>query len=80
MVDGAFTPKTDPDYNQCAAFRDLFVNSNIVVQARMVGEPDEVLEYLQRIWSPGMKLIVVTYVQDVRAQRQLYQDIHHLCE
>jgi hypothetical protein len=80
MVDGAFTPKTDPDYNQCETFRDVFVNSNVVVQARMVGDPDEVLEYVQRIWAPGMKLIVVTYVQDVQAQHQLYLDIHQLCK
>lgn len=79
MVDGAFSPQTDPDYNNCEVFRDALVNTGIILHARIVGDPDEVLARVKRLWAPGLKLIVVTYVQDPQAQRQLYKDIHHLC-
>ncbi len=80
MVDGAFTSQTDPDPNPCPVFRELFANTGIVVQARMVGNPDTVLESVRRLWAPGMKLLVVTYVQDVAAQHRLYRDIHNVCQ
>ncbi len=79
MVDAAFSPQTDPDPNAPEAFRDAFVNTGIIVHARMVGDPDEVLALTQRLWAPGLKLIVVTYVQDPAAQQQLYHDLHALC-
>ncbi len=78
MVDGAFTPQTDPGFNEVAKFRDGFVNSDVVVHARMVGNPEDVFESVKRMWTPGLKLIVVTYVDDPAAQRQLYRDIHAL--
>lgn len=78
MVDAAFSPQTDPDPNTPEVFRDAFVNTGIVVQARMVGAPAEVLTLTKRLWMPGLKLIVVTYVPDAAAQRQLYQDLHAL--
>jgi hypothetical protein len=80
MVDGAFTPQTDPDPNPCAVFRDLFANTGIVVQARMVGDADVVLDSVRRMWAPGMKLLVVTYVEDVAAQHRLYRDLHSICQ
>jgi hypothetical protein len=79
MVDAAFSPQTDPNPNTPEVFRDAFVNTGIVVHARMVGEPDEVLALTKRLWAPGLKLIIVTYVPDANAQRQLYQDLHALC-
>ena len=78
MVDAAFTPRTDPNYNDAAAFRAAFAGTGIVVQARMVGDPDEVLARVQQLWGPGMWLIVVTYEQDQVAQHRLYRDIHAL--
>jgi hypothetical protein len=79
MVDAAFGPQTDPNPNSAEVFRDAFVNTAIILQARIVGDPDEVLEQVKRLWMPGLKLMVVTYVQDPQAQHQLYQDIYHLC-
>lgn len=79
MVDGAFSPQTDPDPCNCEEFRDALVNSGIILQARIVGEPDEVLSHVKRLWQPGMRLIVVTHVQDAKAQHKLYHDIHELC-
>ncbi|MBP7687125.1 MAG: hypothetical protein KA765_04435 [Thermoflexales bacterium] len=78
MVDAAFSAQTDPNPNTPEVFRDAFVNTGIIVHARMVGEPDEVLALTKRLWTPGLKLIIVTYVPDAEAQRQLYQDLHAL--
>jgi hypothetical protein len=79
MVDAAFSPQTDPDPNTPEAFRDAFVNTGVIVHARMVGDPDEVLALARRLWTPGLKLIIVTYVPDPAAQRRLYHDLHTLC-
>jgi len=78
MVDAAFSPQTDPKPNTPEAFRDAFVNTGIIVQARMVGAPPEVLALTKRLWTPGMRLIVVTYVPDPETQHQLYRDLHAL--
>ncbi len=79
MVDAAFTPRTDPNYNAPAAFRAAFAGTGIIVQARMVGDPEEVLACVRQLWGPGMRLMAVTYVQDPAAQHRLYRDIHRLC-
>jgi hypothetical protein len=79
VVDAAFTPRTDPAPNEPEAFRDSFAGSGVIVHARMVSEPEEVLAQVQRLWAPGMRLIVTTYVQDPKAQHQLYRDIHAVC-
>lgn len=78
MVDAAFTPRTDPAFNSAAAFRDAFANTGVIVHARMVGDPAEVLARVRELWAPGMKLIVVTYEQDPARQHKLYRDIHAL--
>ncbi|NOZ51315.1 MAG: hypothetical protein GXP37_14925 [Chloroflexi bacterium] len=79
MVDAAFGPQTDPVFNEPEAFRDAFANTGVIVQARMVGDPGDVLAQAKRLAAPGVKLIIVTYVQDPQAQRQLYHDLHSLC-
>lgn len=78
MVDAAFSPQTDPDPNPPEAFRDAFVNTGVIIHARLVGDPDEVLTLTKRLWTPGLKLIVVTYVQNPAAQQRLYHDLHTL--
>jgi hypothetical protein len=79
MVDGAFSPQTDPAHNECEEFRDSLAGTGIIIHARMVGDPDEVMSRVKRLWKPGVKLIVGTHVQDPKAQRQLYKDIHAYC-
>ena len=79
MVDGAFSPQTDPAYNQCEEFRDALAGTGIILHVRIVGEPEEVLSRVKRLWKPGLKLIVGTHVQDPKAQHQLYHDIHAIC-
>ncbi len=77
-VDAAFSPQTDPAYNDPAAFRAAFAGTGIIVHARLVGDPDDVLARVRQLWGPGMRLVVVTYVQDPQAQHKLYHDLHDL--
>jgi hypothetical protein len=79
LVDGAFSPQTDPAYNHCEDFRDALANTGVILHARIVGEPDEVISRVKRLWKPGIKLIVGTHVQDPKAQHQLYHNIHRIC-
>jgi hypothetical protein len=79
MVDGAFSPQTDPAYNHCEEFRDALAGTGVILHVRIVGDPEEVLSRVKRLWKPGVKLIVGTHVQDPKAQHQLYHDIHRLC-
>ena len=79
VVDGAFSPQTDPACNDSEEFRDLLANTGVTLHARIVGEPEEVLSRVKRLWKPGLKLIVVTHEPDPKAQRKLYHDIHDFC-
>ncbi|MEI6387323.1 MAG: uroporphyrinogen decarboxylase family protein [Spirochaetota bacterium] len=79
MVDGAFSPETDPGYNKCEEFRDALAGTGIILHARIVGDADEVLSRVKRLWKPGLRLIVGTHVQDPGEQNRLYHDIHGLC-
>jgi hypothetical protein len=79
MVDGAFSPQTDPAYNKCEEFRDALLGTGIVLHARIVGNYDEVLSRVRRLWKPGVKLIIGTHVQDPHEQHRLYRAIHETC-
>lgn len=79
MVDGAFSPQTDPAYNRCEDFRDALAGSGVILHVRIVGDGDEVLARVRRLWKPGMRLIVGTHIQDPREQHRVYHAIHDLC-
>jgi len=79
MVDGAFSPQTDPAYNQCEEFRDGLAGTGVVLHARIVGDADEVLARVRRLWTPGVKLIVGTHIQDPAEQHRAYEAIHQFC-
>lgn len=79
LVDGAFSPQTDPAYNVCEEFRDAFSDSGVIVHARLVGNSEQVMSHVRRLWKPGMRLIVVTHVQNPQEQQQLYEEIHAFC-
>lgn len=78
MVDGAFSPETDPNHNNCEVFRDALVNTGIILHARIVGNSEEVISRVKRLWKPGMKLIVVPNIQNPEEQKKLYRKIHNL--
>jgi hypothetical protein len=73
MADAAFTPRTDPSPNPPGPFRDAFANTGLILNARMVGSGEEVLQTLSELWKPGMKLIVVSYCAGTEEQKRLYQ-------
>jgi hypothetical protein len=79
MVDGAFSPQTDPAYNHCEDFRDALAGTGVILHVRIVGGADEVLARVRRLWKPGIKLIVGTHLQDAAGQHRLYHAIHDLC-
>jgi hypothetical protein len=79
MIDAAFSPQTDPEFNDCEPFRNALANTGIILQARIVGRAEEVLDRVRRLWTPGLKLFVVTYIEDPATQRRVYEAIHRLC-
>jgi len=80
MVDGAFGLQTDPSPNEAKVFGEIFANSGIVVNARIVGDWSVVAEQVKKLWAPGMKLIAVTYCQEPKDQQCAYEMIHDICQ
>ena len=76
MIDGAFTPQTDPAPNPTGPFVDSFAATGVCVNARMVGAGEEVLRKTAELQKPGMKLIVVTYCSSIEEQKKVYGEIH----
>ncbi|MDH7599705.1 MAG: uroporphyrinogen decarboxylase family protein [Sedimentisphaerales bacterium] len=79
MVDAAFTSQTDPSPNDAELFGQAFAGTGIVVNSRMVGNKDTVIQTVKSLWRPGLKLIVVTYCQDPREQAEVYDAVHSIC-
>lgn len=79
MSDAAFTPETDPHPNPPEPFVQALRNSGIVLNARMVGNPETVKETTEKLWAEGMKLMIVTFSQSPEEQKQAYDIIHHKC-
>lgn len=80
MADGAFSPETDP-----GAITDLeafhkFAGTGVVVNARIVGDLRTIEHQVKRLWTPGMKLVVVTYCPTPEEQAQAYDLIHQICQ
>jgi len=75
MVDGAFSPATDPTPNDPEPFGKAFAGTGIILNARIVGSADEVADVVGRIWQPGLKLIVTTYCQTPEEQAICYDII-----
>ena len=80
MVDGAFGAQTDPSPNDGKVFGEVFANSGIIVNARIVGDSSVVAEHVRKLWTPGMKLIVATYCQSPEDQQRAYEMVHEICQ
>lgn len=78
MADGAFSLATDPGANPTDGYAETFSNSGVVLNARIVGNPQLVLSKVKQLWRPGMKLIVVTYAETPEEQAFLYDEIHKI--
>jgi hypothetical protein len=79
MADGAFSPQTDPGATEQLEAYHRFANTDIVLNARMVGGLVALKEQLTRLWVSGMKLIVVTYCESPSEQAEAYEFIHSFC-
>lgn len=79
MADGAFSPQTDPGATDRLEAFHRFAHTGVVLNARMVGSPDTVLQQLSRLWTPGMKLVAVTYCETPAEQALVYERIHRHC-
>jgi hypothetical protein len=80
MVDGAFGAQTDPSPNDAEVFGEVFADSGIIVNARIVGDSAEVARQVRKLWTPGMKLIVTTYCQSPEDQQRGYEMVHEICQ
>ena len=79
MVDGAFSEQTDPGaINNLESFQQ-FAEDGVVINARIVGDPETIEQKVRRLWTPGMKLVVVTYCQTPEEQERAYEIIHDIC-
>lgn len=79
MADGAFSPQTDPGATDNLKAFHLFANTGIVLNARIVGDLETIREQVSRLWTPGMKLVVVTYCETPEEQTKAYDLVHNIC-
>lgn len=80
MADGAFSKATDPGANPTDGYADTFAKTGVVLNARIVGNPELVETKVKELWKPGMKLIVVTYCETPQEQEEVYNRIHEICQ
>lgn len=80
MVDGAFSPATDPAPNDPEPFGKAFANTGTILNARVVGNADEVVDVVENLWNPGLKLIVTTYCESPDEQAGCYDRIREIAD
>jgi hypothetical protein len=78
MVDGAFSPATDPLPNDPEPFGKAFAGTGTILNARIVGSADEVVDVVKRLWNPGLKLIVTTYCETPAEQDECYDRLQEI--
>lgn len=78
IVDGAFSEETDPQPNPVEPFNSL-AKTGLVLNARIVGDSDTVLNKARQLWQSGMKLVVVTYCDTPEEQEIVYNQLHEMC-
>jgi hypothetical protein len=79
MVDAAFGSQTDPQPNPPEAFAEGFRGTGIILNARIVGDAETVADIVRRLWTPPMKLIVVTYCATPDEQQIAYDRVQEIC-
>lgn len=79
MADAAFSPQTDPGATENLEAFHAFAHTGVVLNARIVGEPETIEQQVKRLWVPGMKLVVVTYCETPAEQERAYDLIHEIC-
>jgi len=79
MADGAFSLQTDPGATGNLEAFHSFANTGVVLNARIVGDLQTIETQVRRLWTPGMKLVVVTYCETPEEQERAYDLIHDCC-
>jgi hypothetical protein len=80
MVDAAFTAETDPAPNPEAPFSNALAETGIILNARMVGDPNIVSNTTESLWQQGMRLVIVTFSSSPEEQKEVYNIIHFVCK
>lgn len=80
MADGAFSPQTDPGATDNLEAFHRFANTGVALNARIVGDVQTIREQLSRLWTKGMKLVVVTYCATPAEQEEAYKMVHEVCK
>lgn len=80
VVDGAFSPETDPKPNPTSVFQEVFSHTGIILHARIVESVETIVHHVRQLWRPGMRLIVVTYCPTPEEQAEVYRCIHQICD
>ncbi len=78
FADGAFTRETDPNAMDGEGMGSAFQGTGTVLHVRVVGDVETLVEKVKRIYRPGLKLIVATYLEDPEDQTRAYDLIHAL--
>lgn len=79
MADGAFSPQTDPGAIEDLEVFHKFANTGKVLNTRIVGDVSTLTNQVSRLWTNGMKLVVVTYCETPDEQEKAYDIIHKTC-
>lgn len=80
MADGAFSAQTDPGAtNRLEAFHH-FANTGKILNARIVGNTETIRGQLSRLWTKGMKMVVVSYCETPAEQDETYHLIQQICQ
>jgi hypothetical protein len=80
MADGAFSPQTDPGAIEDLEVFRKFANTGKVLNSRIVGDIETIRAHVTRLWTNGMKLVVVTYCESPEEQEKAYDLIHEICK
>ncbi|MCX6237966.1 MAG: hypothetical protein NTY07_10515 [Bacteroidia bacterium] len=80
MTDAAFSPQTDPGATNNLEAYHRFAKTGIVLNARIVGDLETIKEQVSRLWTPGMKIVIVTYCETPEEQTKAYHIIKEICQ
>lgn len=80
MADGAVGARTDPAPNSPEQLGQAFASQDSILHVRIVGDAEQVVEQVRRLYSPGLKLIVATYCKTPEEQKKAYDEIHAICD
>ncbi|MDF2614644.1 MAG: hypothetical protein K0S71_2430 [Clostridia bacterium] len=79
-ADGAFSPQTDPSFNDPGIFGERLKGSGIVLNARIVGDEQTIIDAADHFIYKDMKSIIVTYCKSPQEQEYVYDCLHEMAK